>query len=304
MLSRWQRLRMRADFQLGRATTLQWQGVRSRLQQRVDLASGLRRVATDFVFTEGPAWRGADQTLVFSDIPANCIYHLTNGTIVRLHAPSNHANGLAFDDRGRLLACEHQTRRVTRREIDGSVTVIADAYDARSLNSPNDLVVDAEGAVWFTDPPYGIRPEQQQLDFQGVFRARDGALDAVLTDFDRPNGLAFSPDGAFLYVADSSRRQHLRRFRVSRDGELTDGTVFCEMHTPYPGVPDGFAVDTDGTLYASGPGGLWIIEPNGDVVGVIALPEIASNCCFGDADLRSVYITATRSVYQLRLRDL
>lgn len=302
MRERLRRLRMRADLAIGRRTPLLFDKVG--LRAIFDEGAGLRRVASGLVFTEGPVWDVRHQRLIFSDIPGNRIHQLAGDEVTVLHEPSDHANGLALDAHGCLLACEHGTRRVSRRHPDGRIEPMAAHYLGARLNSPNDLVARADGSIWFTDPPYGIARGDQELSFQGVFRIDPrGGLHAVLRDFDRPNGLAFTPDGTTLYVADSSDRRHIRTFRVAEDDVPRGGDVFVDMRTGLYGVPDGLKVARGGRLFSTGPGGIWVIEPDGEVLGVLTIPEVTSNCAFGDADGRGLYITATTSVYHVRLSE-
>lgn len=264
----------------------------------------LERLAKGFGFTEGPVWFPGPDTLLFSDIPASRIHQLTaGGRVTVFRIPSGHANGLTRDAAGRLIACEQGNRRVTRTEADGSIQVLADAYDGQRLNSPNDVVVAPDGAIYFTDPPYGIRPEQQELSFQGVYRIDpgNGAIDLVADDFDRPNGLACSPDGQRLYIDDSSARRHIRVFDLGEDGRLSNGRLFHDMRVPQRGAPDGMKVDAEGHVYCTGAGGVWVFDPDGQHLGTIGMPEKPSNCAWGDRDSRSLYITAPASVYRIRV---
>jgi gluconolactonase len=262
-------------------------------------------VATGFQFTEGPVWVTDEKSLLFSDIPAGTIYKLTNDrrvTIFRM--PSGHANGLTLDRQGRLLACEHGGRRVTRTERNGSVTVLAFKYNSKRLNSPNDVVVRSDGTIYFTDPPYGIEPREQDQPIQGVYRVSpDGEkLSVVADDFNRPNGLAFSPDEKKLYIDDSSSLQHVRVFDVQSDGTLSGGKIFYDMSQEGPGSPDGMKVDMQGRLYCTGPGGVWVFDADGTHLGTILTPEDPSNCAWGDDDKRSLYITARTSIYKVRVK--
>lgn len=260
------------------------------------------RVATGFQFTEGPLWL-AEGALLFSDIPANRIYRWTPDAAPTVwREPSGHANGLTLDRQGRLIACEHGNRRVSRTEADGAITPLAERYQGRRLNSPNDVVVRSDGAIYFSDPPYGIRPEEREQPCNGLYRIRpDGVLELLVDDFDRPNGLAFSPDECILYVADSPRR-HVRAFDVRADGTLANSRIFADMDHPQPGSPDGMKVDREGHLYVAGATGVWVFAPNGEWLGVITLPERPANCAWGDADLCSLYITARTSIYRVRTR--
>ncbi|WNZ49181.1 SMP-30/gluconolactonase/LRE family protein [Leptolyngbya boryana CZ1] len=261
-------------------------------------------VASGLQFTEGPVWIAEAQCLRFSDIPANRIYQLTtDGQLTVFREPSDHANGLTRDRIGRLIACEHGSRRVTRTELDGTITVLCDRFDDRALNSPNDVIVKRDGTIYFTDPPYGIQPEQQEQPCQGVYQlSPNGQLRLIADDFDRPNGLALSPDEQTLYIGDSSKRCHIRAFDVLPDGAIANGRVFYDMTIPgVTGRPDGMKIDQAGRLYATGPGGIWIFEPNGTHLGTIQFPEQPANCAWGDADWQSLYVTAQTSVYKLRV---
>lgn len=264
----------------------------------------LRRLTTGYRFTEGPVWFPDEGCLLFSDIPASRIYKLSaDGLVSVFREPSGHSNGLTRDAAGRLIACEQGNRRVTITDTDGSVRVLADAYQGRRLNSPNDVVVARDGAIYFTDPPYGIRPEQQELALQGVYRIDPGHGDISLVadDFDRPNGLAFSPDGKRLYIDDSSARRHIRVFEVGDDGSLMNGRLFHDMRDPRHGAPDGMSVDAEGNVYCTGAGGVWVFNQHGEHLGTIRMPEKPSNCAWGDKDSRSLYITAPASVYRIRV---
>ncbi|MBI1926762.1 SMP-30/gluconolactonase/LRE family protein [Candidatus Poribacteria bacterium] len=266
------------------------------------LAGEPERIATGFQFTEGPVWH-PDGYLLFSDIPANRIVKWTSdGNVQTFRDPSGHSNGLTYDRQGRFIACEHGNRRVSRTEPDGTITVLAERYQGKRLNSPNDVVVKSDGSIYFTDPPYGVAAEQRELDFQGVYRiAPDGTLTLLVDDFDRPNGLAFSPDEKILYIDDSARR-HVRAFDVQADGTLANGRVLVDMAIDAEGVPDGMKVDVAGVLYVTGAGGTWVVSPKGEHLGTIVTPELPANCAFGDSDRKTLYITARTSVYRVRLK--
>ena len=259
-------------------------------------------VASGFQFTEGPVWHPSGR-LFFSDIPANIIYRLDPGRLgVPWRTPSGHSNGLTFDRQGRLIACEHGNRRVSRTEADGSITPLATHYQDKPLNSPNDVIVRSDGSIYFTDPPYGISPEEQELPFSGVYRLDpESNLELLIDDFERPNGLAFSPDEHTLYIDDSSRRQ-IRAFDVAPDGSLSHDRVFADLRADAEGGPDGMKVDVEGNIYCTGPGGLWVFRPSGEKVGVITGPQLPANLAFGGADHRTIYLTARNSVYTLRSR--
>ena len=265
----------------------------------------VEKVAGGFEFTEGPVWV-PDGYLLFSDIPASTMYRWTPGSVSAevFRAPSGRSNGLTLDREGRLLACEHD-RRLSRTEGDGSVVTLAERYEGKRLNSPNDIVVRSDGSIYFTDPPYGLprQEEGRELDFNGVYRlAPDGALTLLDDSFDRPNGLAFSPDERVLYVNDS-RRGHIRAFDVRVDGTLSNSRVFAELREPgEQGVPDGMKVDVRGNVFCTGPGGIWVLDTTGEPQGVIGVPEVPANLAWGDDDLKTLYITARTGLYRMRLR--
>lgn len=280
-----------------------------RASDLLDTCAPLERVATGFLFTEGPLWDAGTRSLLFSDIPADRIYRWRDGAAAEVfREPSGKSNGLAWDEDGRLLACEHLTRRVSSTETGGAVVTLADRYQGRRLNSPNDLVVHAGGAVYFTDPPYGIQSAsvgaiaEQEQPVNGLYRVVPGReAELLAADFDRPNGLAFSPDEKRLYVNDTPR-YHVRAFEVRPDGTLTGGEVLAEFPAEAgEGRPDGLKVDVAGNLYTTGPGGLWLVAPDGVLLAHVRLPEKATNCAWGDDGL-SLYVTAGASVYRLRTR--
>lgn len=257
-------------------------------------------LATGFEFTEGPLWL-PEGALLFSDIPADRMYRweAASGAVV-WRSPSGNSNGLTLDREGRLLACEHGNRRVSRTEPDGTVVTLASHDEGRRLNSPNDIVVRSDRTIFFTDPPYGIQPEERELPYNGVYAIRpNGELVLLADDFERPNGLAFSPDESILYVDDSHYR-HVRAFDVHADGSLSHSRVVCDMDHPQPGSPDGMKIDVEGHLYVTGATGIWVFEPDGTCLGVLVTPERPANCAWGDADRRSLYVTARTSIYRFR----
>lgn len=258
------------------------------------------RLATGFQFTEGPVWM-ADGYLLFSDIPANIMYKWTPESGAEVwREPSGNSNGLTRNSDDLLLACEHGNRRVSRTNPDGTVETIAGAYQGKRLNSPNDLVVKSDGVIYFTDPPYGIQPEEKEQPHNGVYRIlTDGLLELMADDFERPNGLAFSPDESILYIDDSYYR-HLRAFDVREDGTLENSRIICDMDHPQPGSPDGLKVDEEGHIYVTGATGVWVFEPDGELLGVVAPPERPANCAWGDEDKKSLYLTAQTSLYRIR----
>ena len=269
----------------------------------------VKQLATGFDWVEGPVWFGDAGCLLFSDIPNNRILRWTQGTgITTFRAPSNYANGHTRDRQGRLVSCEHGTRRVTRTELDGAVTIIADSYKGKPLNSPNDVVVHSDGSVWFTDPHYGIMTNYEGFKSDqelpcNVYRVDpQGHIEAAITDFNCPNGLAFSPDETRLYVADTGRMhqpdpQHIRAFDVNGK-RLAGGDIF---HRIDPGCADGIRTDCDGNLWSSAADGVHCIAPDGTLLGKILVPETVSNICFGGRNKHQLYITATTSLYAVTL---
>jgi gluconolactonase len=269
----------------------------------VEKGARVEKVAGGFQFTEGPVWSPAG-FLLFSDIPANQIVKYVPGGLSSVfRTPSGNSNGLTYDRAGRLLMCEHSNRRVSRLESDGTVTVLAASYAGKSLNSPNDIVVRSDGTVYFTDPPYGVpEGQKQELPFQGVYKiSPDGKLTLLVQDFDRPNGIALSPDEKTLYVDDSTR-MHVRAFEVAADGSISNGRVLAELRAQRPGVPDGLKVDRQGNLYVTGAGGLWVLDKTGKHLGTIVMTELPANCGWGDEDLRTLYLTARTGLYKIRLK--
>lgn len=267
------------------------------------------RVCAGFDFTEGPVWVASDDCLLFSDIPQNRIHRWRPGwTEAEVYrAESGQANGLTLDHDGNLLACEHFNRRVSRAPYDGEVSDTIESFEGKRFNSPNDIVVDFVGALWFTDPNYGLTTQRmgdfgapQEIPFQGVYRAApDGSVTCVARDFTQPNGLAFSPDQYLLYVNDS-RDRIVRRYNVHPDGTLFDGELFVDMRDdPRPGVPDGMKADNDDRLRTTGAGGVWVVNPDGTRLGVLQLPEGPANLCFGGPDFTTLYLTARTSVYRV-----
>ena len=249
-------------------------------------------VATGLKFTEGPAW-SPDGFLVFSDIPANRIYRYDPGRKPDVYRePSHNSNGLAFDAKGRLLACEHGARRVSRTEADGSATVLADRYQGKRLNSPNDLTLHSDGSVYFTDPPYGVKAADRELEFQGVYRiAPDGSLSLLVRDMDRPNGIALSPDERRLYV-DDSKAKLVRVFDVQRDGSLGPPRVLIDLGRYGTRGLDGMKVDAEGNLYVTGTDGVFVVSPRGTLLAKLQCPGQCTNCCFAGPHRRSLFVTA------------
>lgn len=269
----------------------------------------VKQLATGFDWVEGPVWFGDAGCLLFSDIPNDRILRWIPGSgITTYRQPAGYANGHTRDRQGRLISCEHGGRRVTRTEWDGRITVVADRYDGGRLNSPNDVVVASDGAIWFSDPHYGIMTDyegfraEQELPC-AVYRVDlDGRIDRMIDDMACPNGLAFGPDESRLYVADTGRMftddpRHIRVYDMV-DGRPRNGRVF---HAIAPGCADGIRVDTDGNLWSSAGDGVHCIAPDGRLLGKILVPEGVSNLCFGGRARHQLFITATTSLYVLTL---
>ena len=275
----------------------------------------VERLWTGCRWAEGPAWFAAGRYLVWSDIPNNRMMRFdeANGNVGEFRKVSNNSNGNAVDRQGRLVTCEHGSRRVTRTEHDGSITVLADQYNGKRLNSPNDVVVKSDGSIWFTDPPYGILFDYEghlstmEQDGAHVYRidGTTGALTRVATDFEKPNGLAFSPDEKYLYIADTgvthkvNGPKHIRRFEVSADGTaLAKNKIFADCNA---GLFDGFRIDSDGRIWTSAGDGVHCFDPDGTLIGKIKIPELVSNICFGGPKLNRLFICGTTSLYSCYL---
>ena len=279
----------------------------------------VEKLAGGFQFTEGPIWH-PDGYLLFSDPNANTIYRwspegsvsvfrtksgYSGFDIGRYHQPGS--NGLTLDGDGRVVINEHGNRRVTRLERTGKITVIAERYQGKRLNSPNDLVYRSDGTLYFTDPPFGLpkmfEDPAKELPFSGVYMVRNGQVTLLARELTGPNGLAFSPDEKYLYVGNwDLARKVLVRYEVAVDGSLRNGKVFYDFtREPEPVALDGIKVDVQGHVYVSAPGGVWILSPSGTALGRIVLPEHDANFAFGDADGKSLYLTASTGLYRLRV---
>lgn len=277
----------------------------------------IERVAGGLGFTEGPVWCG--DHLLFSDIPNQRIVRwrrLPEGPELTTYA-TGMSNGLTLDRQGRVVAAEHDGRRVVRVAADGTRTTLAERFQGKRLNSPNDIVVKSDGAIYFTDPPYAIQPSTpgvprtegwwtqpipgKEQPCNGVYRlVTDGTLHLLIDDFALPNGLAFSPDETVLYVDDSAHK-HIRAFDVQADGSLRNSSIVLDMASDAPGVPDGLKVDVQGNVFCTGPGGVWVCRPNGDLLGRIILPELPANLAWGE-DGSVLFLTARTSVYRLQTK--
>ncbi len=268
----------------------------------------VEKLAGGFLFTEGPLWHARDRYLLFSDMPGDHMRKWTAGEgITTFRKPCAQSNGLTWDRQGRLIVCQHATSTLSRTEPDGTNVVLASHHQGKELNSPNDVVAKSDGAIYFTDPTYGRleyygNPRPLQLDFRGVWRVGADPKTPVLLadDFGQPNGLCFSLDERHLFVNDTERK-HIRRFDVTADGALADGRVWAETTGPGKGAPDGMKIDSAGNIHCCGPGGIHVFAPDAACLGVIRLPEPVANFCFGDDDLQSLYVTASTSLYRVRV---
>lgn len=271
--------------------------------------AALERLASGCLWTEGPVYFPLTDTVVWSDIPNDRMMQYAPGLGARVFRhPANHSNGNTRDREGRLVTCEHGARRVTRTGHDGAVTVLADTFEGGRLNSPNDVVVASDGAVWFTDPPYGILTDYEghkapmEQDGCHVYRIDPGggAVERVIDDMNRPNGLAFSADEGTLYVSDTAYAhdpaapRHIRAYRVVDGRRCEKPRVFKEMTD---GLSDGFRLDIDGNIWTSAGDGVHCYDPAGVLLGKIKVPEVVSNLCFGGPRGNRLYITATTSLY-------
>ena len=284
-------------------------GVDSGLAEIIESGSLLEQLFTGFRFVEGPTWYAGQKNLLFSDIIGNTMYRWSASDGVSVfRQPSNMANGNTLDREGRLLSCEHALSRVSRTDTNGHYEVLASHYEGRELNSPNDIIVSRNGAIFFTDPnsgrgvPYGVEREQE-LDFQGVFKLDPDSRELTLLadDFVLPNGLCFSQDESRLFVNDT-RRQHIRVFDVNPDQTLSNSRIWASTDGDLPGVADGMKLDSAGNLYSSGSGGIHVFAPDATPLGVIRTPEVAANFTWGGENLSEMLITATQSIYRLRVK--
>ena len=275
----------------------------------------IEKVAGGFQFTEGPLWR-PDHTLWFSDVPGNVVRSVTpEGKVTVLienaggvsTAPAGSfigPNGMAEAPDGSVWMVQHGDRRIVRVAPDRTLTPVVSTFEGKRFNSPNDLVFARDGALYFTDPPYGLAKQDddpaKELRFNGVYRFANGRVQALVRDLNRPNGLAFSPDFKVLYVNNSDAAKNLvMRYDVAADGTLSGGRVFADLTSKTDGLADGLKVDSRGNLYTTGPGGVWVLSPAGRHLGTIKPPEIPANCAWGD-DGKTLYMTAVTGIYRVK----
>ncbi len=300
----------------------------------VPAGAKLERVVTGFTWIEGPVW--ADGRLFFAEIPSNSIRTWTSGKGVNIFlqpsgylgtapygGPESGSNGMTLDARGRLTVAGHAQRDVFRFESfdpKGTITILADTYQGKRLNSPNDVVYKSDGSLYFTDPPYGLRTQQdsdpeKQLDVNGVYRIphaqeqksgappERGQLQLVVSDLTRPNGIAFSPDEKYLYVNNSQPKKIWMRYTVKADGTLADAKLlYDDTADTRPGAPDGMKVDVEGNIYSAGPGGVWIFSPEGKPLATILMPGRVANVAWGGADRKVLYITGSEGIFRVHLK--
>lgn len=289
------------------------------LDQIVPKEAVVEKLAGGFQFTEGPVWRPQDQVLWFSDVVSNVVRLWSPHGEVKVLIqkaggdPGNVApggfvgpNGEVADKEGYVLICQHTARRIVRVGKDLQIRPLVERYQGKRFNSPNDLVYRSDGALYFTDPPYGLAKQDEdpakELPFNGVYRLKDGKVDLIVKDLTRPNGIAFSPDQKTLYIANSDEKRKVwMRYDVAEDGTVGNGRVFFDVTSEKEdGLPDGMKVDSQGNVYGSGPGGVWVFSAEGKHLGTIKPPETPANCSWGD-DGKSLYITARTGLYRIKL---
>jgi gluconolactonase len=288
---------------------MSFSAIKPEFRELVDLSAELERVATGFEFTEGPIWHPVDRYLLFSDMPADVRRRFGPEGITESKRPANKCNGMTYDGDLNLIVCEHATSSLVRERPDGRREVLASHFEGREINSPNDTCVRSDGSIYFSDPWYGRMPvygveRPRQLHWQGVFRVPPGGtggepqLVVGRDDFEMPNGLCFSPDEKLLYINDTVRTC-IRVYDVQPDGHLSNGRQFADgiVSDSEPGVPDGMKCDERGNVWVTAPGGLWIYSPKGELIGKLAVPELAANLTWGGSDWRTLFITATNSLY-------
>jgi gluconolactonase len=261
------------------------------------------RLATGFVFTEGPLWH-PDGFYYFVDVRASMLYRVTPGRAPEVvREKTGGGNGTAFDLEGRLVLCEGDNRRVTRTSADGRIEVLMDRFDGKRLNRPNDVVCKSDGSIYFTDPGLRVPFAEREVPHAGVYRVAPDGATSLVADFEYPNGLAFSPDERRLYVANTRWAQYIHLLELDARGQMVRRRIFADMSSDETdGVPDGMKVDVEGRVYCTGPGGTWVFAPDGTRLGIIRTPEVPANLAFGGPDLRTLFFTARTSVYTLRVK--
>lgn len=284
------------------------------LEELIDPAAEVERVATGFVFTEGPIWNRHEEFLLFSDMPGDVRRMWSESAGVQeVMRPSNKCNGMVYDAQGNLLVCEHVTSSLVRERPGGTRETLATHYRGKELNSPNDVVTRSDGTIYFSDPSYGRVPgfgleREQDLSFQGVYRIAPGGGEPELAvtehEFEQPNGLCFSPDESRLYINDSPRAL-IRVYEVRADGTLANGRLFFEgigSGVIEEGIPDGMKCDERGNIWVTGPGGVWVISDAGEHLGVIGVPENVGNIAWGGADWKTLWMPSSTSLYRVKTK--
>ena len=262
----------------------------------------LHQEATGFVFTEGPLWH-PDGFFYFVDVRSSALYRLALGDKAQLVRKTEGGNGTTFDLQGRLIMCEGDARRVTRTEPDGAATTLIDRFEGKRLNRPNDVICARDGALWFTDPSLRVPFAERETEHAAVYRiAPDGAV-SLVAPFEYPNGLALSPDERTLYVANTRWTKYIHAIEVDSTGGMVRRRIFADMSSDGTnGVPDGMKVDAAGRVFCTGTGGVWVFAPDGTKIGIIETPEVCANVAFGGPDLRTLLLTASTSVYTLKVK--
>ena len=284
------------------------------LRELIDPDADVRQIGTGFQFTEGPIWNAAGDFLLFSDMPGDVRRRWSEADgVSEVMRPANKCNGMVYDADGNLLVCEHSTSTLVRERPDGTREAIATHFRGKELNSPNDVVTRSDGSIYFSDPWYGRMPvfgveRERELGFQGVYRLAPGGGDPELVvgedEFEMPNGLCFSPDESLLYVNDTPNAR-IRVYDVGDDGSLSGGRLFLDRIGDGEvdhGAPDGMKCDERGNIWVTGPGGVWVINPAGEHIGVVEVPEVVGNLAWGGAGWRTLFIPASTSVYSIETK--
>ena len=264
----------------------------------------VEKMTSGFLFTEGPIWNKKDSTLLFSDIPANTIYRLsTDGKSKEFLKPSENSNGLTYDPQGNLVICEQFTKRIVRLDKDSKISILADNYNGKKFNSPNDIVFKKDGSFFFTDPPYGHmqfnKDKTREINFTGIYYVKNGKASLVDTMI-RANGVCLSPDEKTLYMAQSEFKWVFKSYQINTDGMVSSSKIFFEG-PEITGNPDGIKVDVDGNVYCTGSGGIMVFTKEGKLLGTVKIPENPANLAWGDPDFKSLYVTAQGSIYKIKV---
>jgi gluconolactonase len=284
------------------------------LKALIDPGAEVERLATGFTFTEGPIWNREGEFLLFSDMPGDVRRRWSESSgVEEIMRPSNKGNGMVYDADGNLLVCEHVTSSLVRERPDGTRETLATHFRGKELNSPNDVITRSDGTIYFSDPSYGRMPvfgleREQDLAFQGVYRIAPGGGDPELVvgedEFEQPNGLCFSPDESLMYINDTPRAL-IRRYDMAADGTLSGGSLFFDgigSGVIEEGIPDGMKCDQRGNVWVTGPGGVWVISPQGEHLGVIGVPENVGNLAWGGADWTTLYMPSSTSLYRVQTK--